>query len=95
MVLGKNRLVQAIATKTDVKRKTVKVVLDGLTSVVTHQVRNAGKATIPGLCTIKARVQNAIKTPERHLFGRIMTATAKPAQTIVTVTCLGAFKKSI
>ena len=95
LVLGKNRLVQTIATNTDVKRKTVKVILDALTSVITHQVRYAGKATIPGLCTIKSRVQKAIEPQERHLFGKVMTVKAKPAQTIVTVKCLGAFKKSI
>ena len=95
LVLGKTRLVQEIATRTDVKKKTVKVILDALTSVITHQVRYAGKATIPGLCTIKCRVQQAIEPQERHLFGRIMTVKAKPAQTKVTVKCLGAFKKSI
>ena len=94
-VLSKSRLVHAIATKTELRTKTVKMVLDNLTSVVTHEVRNAGKATIPGLCTIKARVQNASGPQERHLFGRVMTIKAKPAETIVTVKCLGAFKKSI
>ena len=94
-VLSKSRLVHAIATKTDLRKKTVRMVLDHLTSVVTHEVRKVGKATIPGLCTIKARMQNASGPQERHLFGRLMTIKPKPAETIVTVKCLGAFKKSI
>ena len=94
-VLSKSRLVHAIATKTDLSKKEVKMVLDCLTSVVTDEVRKVGEATFLGLCTIKARMQNASGPQERHLFGRLMTIKAKPAETIVTVKCLGAFKKSI
>ena len=93
--LSKYRLTQAIATETEVNKKTVKMVLGGLTFVATQQVRNAGKVTIPGLCTIKARVQNGSEPTERHLFGRIIPVRAKPAQTIVTANCVIAFKKSI
>ena len=48
-------------------------------------MRNAGKATIPGLCTIKARVQNAIEPQERHLFGCILPVKAQAAQTIMKI----------
>ena len=76
-------------------KKTVKMVLDGLTSVATQQVRNAGKITIPGLCRIKARVQNGSEPTERHLFGRIIQVRARPPQTIVTANGVMSFKKSI
>ena len=70
---------KAIATETGVDRKTVTMVLNGLTSVATQQVRNTGNVTIPGLCRLQARVHNA----------------SKPQEATVTATCLIAFKRNI
>ena len=84
-VLNKSRLAEVIATETELKKKTVRMILDGLTSVATQQVRVTGKVTIPGLCTIKTRMQNAIEPQEPHLFGRILPVKAQAAQTIVKI----------
>ena len=61
------------------------MILAGFTSAATKPVRDAGKVTIPGLCTIKTRMQNAIEPQEPHLFGRILPVKAQAAQTIVKI----------
>ena len=70
---------KAIATETGVDRKTVTMVLNGLTSVATQQVSNTGSVTIPGLCRLKAHKHDA----------------NNPQEANVTATWLSAFKRNI
>ena len=53
---------KAIAQETGVDRETVTMVLNGLTSVATQQVRNTGNVTIPGLCRLQAHGHDAKAT---------------------------------
>merc|ERR1719401_2164782 len=93
--LSKGGLAEAIATKTELKKKDCLKVLDGLASVATAQVKSAGKVTIPGLCMVKTRRKPATKAGKREMFGKVVVVKAKPAKTIVKAYCVAALKKSI
>merc|ERR1711920_987079 len=85
----------ALSTESEMKKKDVVAILDGLASVATKEVKKTGKVTIPGLCMVKTRVKPATKAGKREIFGKMCVVKAKPAKTVVKAYCVSALKKSI
>merc|ERR1719436_1578217 len=93
--MSKGALAQALADGTELKKTQVSKVLDTLASVVTREVKKAGKCTIPGLCMIKTRQKPATKAGKKEIFGKLVMVKAKPAKTVVKAFAVAALKKLV
>jgi len=96
--MTKSELLNALAESTDLSRKQVGAVLDGLGDVIERHIkkRAAGTFTLPGLLKIKAVKKPATPAkkgvPNPFRPGETMDVAAKPASVRVRVTPLKKMK---
>merc|ERR1719210_3019217 len=93
--MTKGALADTIATKCELKKKSVVSMLDTLASVTTAEVKKNSVFTLPGLCRIKTRAKPAQKAGKRMIFGQMTVVKAKPAKTLVKAFPVAALKKTI
>merc|ERR1712066_1171309 len=91
--ISKTALAEAIAEKTEFKRKDVVNMLGGLAEIAQHEVKKTGKFTVPGLCMLKTRRKPATKAGKREIFGKMQIVKAKPAKTVVKAFPVAAVKQ--
>merc|ERR550537_1070830 len=93
--MTKTALAAAVAEKCEMKKSDASNVLSVLSELVTAEVSNTGKFTLPGVCMIKTRVKPATKAGKRMAFGKEYVVKAKPARTVVKCFPVKALKESI
>ena len=81
--MSKGALIKALAEKHELNTKVCTGLLESLAAVATAQVKKKGIFTIPGLCSIKTRLNPTTKAGIRVAFGVGTECKAKPARTIV------------
>ena len=87
-VLTKTGLAEALAAETELKKSDCAKVLTRLakvvaTEVVATEVKNKGKAVIPGVAMIKTHIKPATLAGKRAMFGKVTTVAGKQATTVV------------
>ena len=96
--MSKTEVFNALAEKTELTKKEVQAVFDGLTELVADQLGNGpGVFTIPGMMKLKAVHKPATKArPGKNPFtGEDTIFKAKPASKSVKVTALKGLKDMI
>merc|ERR1719412_664415 len=78
--LNKTAIADAVAGKTDLKRKDCVSVLNTLADVVRAEVKKTGKMILPGIVMVKTRVKPATKAGKREIFGEVRMVKAKRRQ---------------
>ncbi|CAE7864180.1 SAMS2 [Symbiodinium microadriaticum] len=81
--MTKAQLADQLATKSELKKKDVMSVLQGLSEIGASEVSKTGKFVLPGLCMIKTREKPATKATTRMMFGKEVQIKARKARTIV------------
>ena len=84
-----------MATATEMNKSDCSKALTSLAGMVTKEVKNTGKVTIPGLVMIKARVKLATKAGNREILCMVLMVAAKQAKTLVVAYAVAAINKII
>ncbi|CAE7849741.1 HCc2 [Symbiodinium necroappetens] len=93
--MTKAQLADQLATKSELKKKDVMSVLQGLSEIGASEVSKTGKFVLPGLCMIKTREKPATKATTRMMFGKEVQIKARKARTIVKAQVLAALKSQV
>lgn len=94
----KSAIIASLSESTELSKKEVTAVLDGLSSLIERHLRKgaAGEFTLPGLMKIKAVKKPARKAkkgvPNPFKPGETMDVAAKPASTAVKISALKGMK---
>merc|ERR1712087_307332 len=81
--MSKSAIADALAEKTELKRRDCIGMLQNLASIAEREVKKNGKFIIPGIAMLKTRRKPATKAGKREIFGKMQVVKAKPARTIV------------
>merc|ERR1712050_174724 len=93
--ISKSAIADAIAEKTELKRKDCLGMLQGLAEIAEQEVKKTGKFTIPGVAMLKTRRKPATKAGKREIFGKMQVVKAKPAKTIVKAFPVASLKRVV
>jgi nucleoid DNA-binding protein len=97
--LTKSQVVSELAEITELDKKSINKVFDGLTEIIKKQLgsRGPGEFVIPGLLKLKTVKKKAIPAGERRnpFTGQMQHFPAKPASKKVRATALKALKDLI
>ena len=97
--LTKSQVVSELAELTELDKKSINRVFDGLTDIIKKQLgsRGPGEFVIPGLLKLKTVKKKAIPAGERRnpFTGQMQHFPAKPASKKVRATALKALKDLI
>ena len=97
--LTKSQVVSELAEMTELDKKSINKVFDGLTEIIKKQLgsRGPGEFVIPGLLKLKTVKKKAIPAGERRnpFTGQMQHFPAKPASKKVRATALKALKDLI
>merc|ERR1712004_122136 len=93
--MTKSAIADALAEKTELKRKDCIGVLQNLASIAEREVEKTGKFIIPGVAMLKTRRKPATKAGKREIFGKMQVVRAKPARTIVKAFPAAALKQAV
>merc|ERR1712228_655103 len=93
--MTKTSLADAIAEKTELKRKVCLTMLHSLAEIAQHEVKKTGKIVIPGIAMLKTRRKPATKAGKREIFGKMQVVKAKPAKTVVKAFPVAAVKQVV
>merc|ERR1719387_1017163 len=93
--MPKSGMVEALAAKSDLDKKTISGLLDAFVDLATAEAKKTGKFTIPGLVMLKTRIRPARKAGTSMAFGKKIKVKARKACKIVKAFCTSALKQSI
>ena len=97
--MSKTEVLNALAEKSDLTKKQVGAVLEGLAELVTQQLGKKGPGifSVPGLVKLKVRVKPAQPAGMRKnpFTGEMKMSPAKPASRAVRVTALKKLKDAV
>merc|ERR1711908_104017 len=69
----------AVASKTGMKAKEVKGVIQALGAVGADEIKKSGKFTVPGLAMLKLKHKPPTPAGKRSMFGKVVTVKAMKA----------------
>merc|ERR1712020_262139 len=93
--MSKSAIADALAEKTELKRRDCIGMLQTLASIAEREVKKTGKFIIPGVAMLKTRRKPATKAGKREIFGKMQVVKAKPARTIVKAFPAAALKQAV
>merc|ERR1712224_1168762 len=84
----------AVASKSGMKAKEVKGVIQALAAVGADEIKKSGKFTVPGLAMLKLKHKPPTPAGKRSMFGKVVTVKAMKASKKVKAFAVSAFKKA-
>merc|ERR1712047_107629 len=93
--MSKSAIADALAEKTELKRRDCIGMLQTLASIAEREVKKNGKFIIPGVAMLKTRRKPATKAGKREIFGKMQVVKAKSARTIVKAFPAAALKQAV
>ena len=89
--VNKDALVDAIASKTDLSKKDVEMVIESLTEKITEEIRTGNKVTLTGFGTFKTSARAAREGINPQTKAKIQI----PAMTVPKFTAGKALKEAV